>query len=357
MGWLNMTRREELDFARVTAMIAVVLLHATSTFVFDEESRTVLGMNLAFILNQWSRFAVPMFVLISGVSLNLSRRPEGLCAFWKRRALRVVPPFLIWSTIYAMYNAGFDLQRFAADAAADPLPFFRHILLGQTAPHLYFILILIQCYVLYPAIKKALGISKFGTVLFAFALTLTMQSLLAFKRQQLDLIPNVLEPHLYWLFPTWAFYFTLGAAISGDDLEKISAFSRKHARSLVVVTAIFSALYIIDAHLTRDLDSIKPSLNIYTVLMLMSAFAVWGAVERHAVLRRATCFLSEHSMSIYFSHILILSFFRRYSFLNTGMLGMLCLFLLVLLSSTLFSFFLDTAVSRLKRLAHAHPSA
>ena len=59
-----------LDFARVLSMLAVVVIHVSSGFIRAENSRTVFGMNLTFLLNQAVRFSVPLFLLLSGVCGN-----------------------------------------------------------------------------------------------------------------------------------------------------------------------------------------------------------------------------------------------------------------------------------------------
>lgn len=104
-----MNRIEELDFARVLAMLSVITIHVTSTFVHYNSRVAVSGMNLAFILNQLSRFAVPLFILLSGVSCGLN----GFCTarqFLRRRLIKTGVPYLIWSLVYMLYNIHADLS-------------------------------------------------------------------------------------------------------------------------------------------------------------------------------------------------------------------------------------------------------
>ena len=83
------TRLSSVDFARVIAMVAVILIHVTSTYINAESSVALWGINLAFFLNQAARFCVPLFLFLSGLSLGLGRkdlpgRPfirTGLCGF------------------------------------------------------------------------------------------------------------------------------------------------------------------------------------------------------------------------------------------------------------------------------------
>ena len=68
---MSTCRRPALDFLRDLAMLAVMLIHVTSTYIAAESHVTFLGMNLALFLNQASRFSVPLFLFLSGYSLGI----------------------------------------------------------------------------------------------------------------------------------------------------------------------------------------------------------------------------------------------------------------------------------------------
>ena len=82
-----MKRIEELDFARVIAMTTVITIHVTSTYIGYRSNILVMGMNLAFILNQLARFSVPLFILLSGVSLRLSASDDSFSNFFHGQKL------------------------------------------------------------------------------------------------------------------------------------------------------------------------------------------------------------------------------------------------------------------------------
>ena len=125
---MTQNRLTGIDFLRVLAMAAVILGHVTAAYIHNESSFTLLGMNPAFFLNQAARFSVPMFFLLSGFSLGLREQPLSSPAFWKGRFLRVLPPYLIWTLIYELWNRNLG-----------PRQLLRDLLTGQAAPHLYFI--------------------------------------------------------------------------------------------------------------------------------------------------------------------------------------------------------------------------
>ena len=83
-----MERRADVDWVRTVSVLGVILLHASSGFVFRSSRFAVLGMTPALLCNQAARFSVPVFFLLSGLGLGLSKREAGLPGFWLRRMRR-----------------------------------------------------------------------------------------------------------------------------------------------------------------------------------------------------------------------------------------------------------------------------
>ena len=110
-------------------------------------------MNLACLLNQAARFSVPLFLLLSGFSLEQTGRQVPYLTFLRTRSARVLPPYLGWVLLYALANTGFDLHTWGGQLGNPPW-LLRELLTGQGAPHLYFIPILFQCYLLYPLLRR-----------------------------------------------------------------------------------------------------------------------------------------------------------------------------------------------------------
>jgi len=346
-----MKRLEALDFTRVIAMLAVVMIHVSSTFIYNESGFMLLGMNLGFMLNQVTRFAVPLFILISGMSLGISAKGGSALSFWKRRILKVGIPYVVWFFVYDLYNHGLNVGVYISECLADPRALLRGLLMGQSAAHLYFIIILIQLYLVYPLLKKAIHKAPVATAAISFAVTYLIQCLYAFRRMGVDLIPKWIYPYLWLLLPTWIGYFALGAALNKETIGKIYAFASRHAWVLIGGTVFFAALYVAEAKVANSLDSIKTSLVVYVGLMVLATFALWSKIEGWPGMKKAVAFLSAHSMTIYFCHVLVLYFFRRYAFFVSGMVGMVCLFIVVTLLSVWISAMMDMIVDMVKKKA------
>ena len=336
-----MKRVEALDLGRVMAMLAVIAIHVSSTYIYSPSSHTLLGMNLAFWLNQLGRFSVPLFLLISGISLGLSTREESVLSFWGRRLKKIGIPYLVWTVIYQLQSVGFDPVKFVGQIGKNPGGFLRVVLLGQAGSHMYFVIILLQCYALYPLIRKAVSRWPAASVGVAFGVTRLVQALYVLKRSGMDLIPKEILPYLWMLFPTWAFYFVLGCALNRDVLERVDALCRKHTGTVLFCTAVYGCLIAAEGKATQVLDSIRSCLNFYVILVLLASFALWGLLERWDSVRKGISVLSKYSMSVYFDHVLVLTWLRRFQVFRSGTRGMILLCLAVTVLSIAVSICVD----------------
>lgn len=223
-----MKRIEELDFTRIIAMIAVITIHVTSAYIGYQSNILVMGMNVAFILNQLTRFAVPLFILLSGTSLGLSANDDSYRGFLHKRLTKIGIPYLAWTAVYIIYNNHSDLS------AINFRSVLRTVLLGQAAPHLYFVVIIFQFYLIFPFLRHYINREPCKCILGAFVITYGIQKLFYFRRLGIDLIPNVLQPYLWLLFPTWIFYFVTGAVLSEYRLTLIQKITSQNTVTIFV---------------------------------------------------------------------------------------------------------------------------
>ncbi|MEK4436802.1 MULTISPECIES: acyltransferase [Paenibacillus] len=148
---VNRPRRiEYLDLFRAIAIMAVVAIHATSTAVTHYPTHSQ-GYDFYFFWNSILQFAVPAFLFLSSLVLfyNYSARVKEtgwMFAFYKKRLLYVFVPYVMWSFIY------FGVKQELAHH--DPMShftfFLKQLLTGTAHTHLYFFLIILQFYAVFP---------------------------------------------------------------------------------------------------------------------------------------------------------------------------------------------------------------
>ena len=116
---------------------------------------------------------------------------------------------------------------------------------------------------------------------------------------------------------------------------------------LTLIFLGFALLYAAWSFHTGLLDSMKPELMLYTLLVFLWGVTLWPAIQCRPVTTLVS-FLSRHSMGIYFNHVLILCLLRYVPRFSLGMSGMGLLFLGTLSLSVLAAWIFQTLGAILK---------
>lgn len=112
-----------------------------------------------------SRIGVPLFFLISGYLL-LSKQ-EDLSTFFRKRAARIIIPFLVWSIIYDVLNS----NAFASGVTFEGiLKMFIRILRGPREGHLWFFYSLIGLYLITPILRVFISKARNSEIFYYIAL-------------------------------------------------------------------------------------------------------------------------------------------------------------------------------------------
>lgn len=132
-----------LDWLRLVACFLVMLTHSTEPFYLGGEGSLILTHTDAIwsaIMDVLSRAAVVLFVIASSylqIPLRYSTKE-----FFRRRAARILPPFIIWTIVYAL-------------VWGEPVQNFKDLLwnFNYAAGHLWFVYMLLGIYLVMPLIS------------------------------------------------------------------------------------------------------------------------------------------------------------------------------------------------------------
>jgi surface polysaccharide O-acyltransferase-like enzyme len=103
------------------------------------------------LYNALSRFAVPVFVMISG-ALLLNKEYE-LGGFLKKRLTRIIWPFLLWSLVYVAYSWYDEELDFNSDVWHNIILVLHQLKYGAYY-HLWYVYMLIGLYLIIPIISR-----------------------------------------------------------------------------------------------------------------------------------------------------------------------------------------------------------
>ncbi|MDO9591579.1 MAG: acyltransferase [Erysipelotrichaceae bacterium] len=138
-----------LDWLKLVACVLVVVIHVTAAGIVGYVPGSRLQY-LTVIINTLSQFAVPAFIFASGYALAGQFRDEPrvpeLLKFWYKRLSVVVLPYVIWTLIYLILQQRFMGVCYGIGGM------LKLLLTGGAFYHLYFMVILIQFYLLFPGL-------------------------------------------------------------------------------------------------------------------------------------------------------------------------------------------------------------
>lgn len=138
-----MKREVWLDFLRVTACFLVMVVHSTEPFYLGGDGTLVLTQTDAFwvsVFEGLARCCVPLFVMASSYLQFPLHYSTG--EFFRRRAVRILVPMLVWTVLYAL-------------VWGDPIDNFKGLLLNfnYAAGHLWFVYMLVGLYLVMPLLS------------------------------------------------------------------------------------------------------------------------------------------------------------------------------------------------------------
>lgn len=301
---------QEIEILRAFAALAVVMIHTSATYLLPAKADNNLFL-LISSFNVLGKFAVQIFIFISGVVLFYSYKDRQLKVkeFYVKRLRYIVIPYVFWTAVYVLLNK--VVKGFVDKPLNYLMLFFNDLLTGQASYHLYFIVLILQFYIVFPflhSIVKRYGFRK--TVLFWLAVGYLI--MITFDYYTGYVLFNSR------FFIMWYFYFVLGAYV-GLNMDSWRKMTIKYA-----TIGLFFMMFVVDAltweyffstkYYNFDLGiaatPLKPSVFLYT---LISIIALYGLSQKIAlssgVLNKSLLFVGKYSFGLYFVHPLVLRFF------------------------------------------------
>ena len=142
---LQQERKREvwIDWMRVAACFMVLIVHSTEPFYLGGDGALILTRSDAFwssFFDSFVRACVPLFIVASSYLQFPIHYSSG--EFLRRRSVRILIPFLLWTIVYAF-------------VWGEPVENFRNLIFNfnYAAGHLWFVYMLIGVYMLMPLLS------------------------------------------------------------------------------------------------------------------------------------------------------------------------------------------------------------
>ncbi len=315
-------RNAYIDTLRGWSIFGVVCVHFAGSFVTTDVHAWSPSFFLGLGLNQFFSFAVPLFVFLSGYLAGVSRRRPALGEYYLGRLTRIGLPYLLASLASFFLLNHQEAWRALPGLGAKFTWLWQRLLFFGVEPTLYFIPLILQLYLLQPALQALPGwlhrlLPAVPPARHALALALALLAL----HLALGLLCNSGRLNYYvWGRPNslfWMFYFFCGLHFS-----VLTEVVPRRAVAVGTVTLLATAAGAMGWNFLRLLDPAvvglsfelnrldfayaRPEMLVYD-LAVVAALAA-GIVAGRSPRPGAFSFLGRYTLEIYLWHILVLYF-------------------------------------------------
>ena len=309
-----------IDTLRGWSIFGVVCVHFAGSFVTTDSFAWSPSFYVGLTLNQVFGFAVPLFIFLSGLLAGSSKATATLFEYYAGRFWRIGFPYLIASFASFVLLNHYATWLALPDFGARFIWLVQHVFFYGVEPTLYFIPLILQLYVLQPALKalpRWLNRLAPTVSLERGTLALTLGLLVVHVGVGLLCYRGVLNYYV-WGRPNalfWMFYFfaglhfrTLAALVSPRGLK----LSGGLALAIGAAAMAWNGLQLIDPavvglnfELNRlDFAYVRPEMLVYDLAIVIGLAAGIGLgwSPRPSLLS----YLGRYTLEIYLWHILVL---------------------------------------------------
>lgn len=295
---MDKMRSQRYDFIRAVAIIFVLFIHSME-ILRDEAVKGDLLYSIEVSILSIVEAGVPLFVMLSGALLLGKREPIDV--FSRKRATRLIIPFLFWSAVvccvYCVQNG----------EGLFPLFFYKYIvgLLTNNIHGIYwFVYMIIGLYILTP-IFRAIAQHDDKRMIYVAALFALSSFLLC------SFSPQIIEIHK-WNFDNslMVFYYLAGFIVVRDFVRL-----RNLRRYSIMAFLLCYALLVINCYHCY----LKINASVVIIGVSISLFCALISIKEHVAAQLVAVGggrISRYSYGIYLSHFILISAFVHTKFFH-----------------------------------------
>jgi len=309
------------DFLRVLAVFAVMIIHVCAYGFYNYNIHSYEWQVVNFY-NSLSRWAVPIFVMISGKFFLDPQREISIKKLYRKNIFRIVTALFFWGALYQSFNVVKRIVLENCDAFSVVVDALKEFILGPAWFHLWFLYMIVGLYMFVPLFRIFTQNAKEEHFRYLFILFFLFGSLYPFMQDMLLYLDGSLR--LYFSlkeFLGYSCYFILGYYLSVYNLSK-------KLKSIIYVIAVFSViLQIIGATIIGSnygTDS-KILHSYFTPNVVCQAIAVFVFVKEICSklvfsdrIMSSICLLGKYSFGMYLVHDFFNGLFYRIGFSVTS---------------------------------------
>ncbi|MGN0230972.1 MAG: acyltransferase [Muribaculaceae bacterium] len=277
-----------MQVIRALSIIAVVMIH------------TIYSAELTVFCRPFINFAVATFIFLSGYLTKIEI--DKPIAFWRKRIIRVLVPYIIWTVVYTFYASGVNLCAVVSE-----------LFTAQNTWHLYYILVYIQFVLLTPLLARlaksrymwiGICVSPLWVAVFLYLPNLGIYE--TFPNQ--DIIWRVS------CFRWFSFYY-LGLLLGNGIINRSFSMSRLswlYAFAIILSMAESYCLYCMGVEKCGNQSKLTSLLS--SLIFILMAYTYLRNDHYPQPRQRVLLSLGDYSFGIYLSHVMVILLLRKFDF-------------------------------------------
>ena len=310
----NKNKINELDFLRAFAIFAVILIHTVAKIDQIKSLNSLVFVNV--FIDVASHFAVPVFIIISGIVLSYNYYEHiNYKSYYIKRFFSIIPQFLFFSLYYLILSNLILDQR-----SPSILKLIYQIFTGRASYHLWFFIILIQFYIVYPLLIKLYIIfsSKHRLrtfIIMSFLIQILYYVISNYLYTDYDqILLRLFDYYIRHAFLSYIFYFVIGIHF-GRNLDSMKNYINSANDKRVIFWLILSNIFVYLIRIKRmetpgyeiDKLSLLPSEIIEPLQYTLSFILLWKIasilLERNDLIVSLLKDIGRFSFGIYLIHV------------------------------------------------------
>jgi len=304
------SRIQWLDTLRTMAILAVIIIHVSSPLLNMSYIKNMPYWWTGNIVLSATRFAVPIFLMLSGASML--GKDYKLGEFYKKRVLRVFVPFLFWMVAYWVFRWTMLLPKLQPHDFQNVIKWAVDLFLKEgISKHFWYIYMILAIYLFLPFIGKVLRQLSSNTILF-----------LLLGWIMLNFACRSLPINQYCWTADYAnkflgYFLHSGYLVLGYYLSKLPVITPKIRFSAVVIYALSVSVAASFAYYNSK-NAHKLELSIYSNLSVNSiiqSIAIFILVKDLCIKNKFILLIqrniSDYSFGIYLVHIIVIGVLFR----------------------------------------------
>lgn len=193
-----------LDVLRILAAFAVVMIHTTALYVtYIPDTEPFIEWGIYIFFNNSSRWAVPVFTMISGSLFLDNNKTLKIRIFYKKNIFRIITAYIFWILIYALYNKPNSIED-----------------LVENAYHLWFLPMLIGLYMITPILRKITEDKKITLYFLILSILFVIIFPTLFEFELFKGFEVIYEQFTRGFCIKYSFYFIAGYYLANKNFSK-----------------------------------------------------------------------------------------------------------------------------------------